>query len=67
MGATPRDPLVDQKERWEQRLHRTFDVYAEASVGIGVHVGVSPGEFLDFLLGWFGVDLAGDEIAAGDG
>lgn len=67
MGATPRDPLVDQKERWEQRLHRTFDVYAEASVGIGMHVGVSPGDFLDFLLGWFGVDLAGDEIAAGDG
>lgn len=27
-------------------------------------LGFSPGEFLDFLLGWFGIDLAGDD---GDG
>ncbi len=26
-----------------------------------VRVGFSPGEFLDFLLGWFGADIAGDD------
>jgi hypothetical protein len=24
-------------------------------------VGFSPGEFVDFLLGWFGIDIAGDD------
>ncbi len=46
--------------RWA-RVH-AFDV----SVGVhallvGASVGFSPGEFLDFLLGWFGLDIAGDD------
>ena len=43
------------------RVH-AFDV--EASVYAGIvyaRAGFSPGEFVDFLLGWFGVDIAGDD------
>ena len=50
--------------RWwrEARLH-AFDVEAHACLGVlGVHVGFSPGEFVDFLLGWFGLDIAGDDV-----
>ncbi len=44
-----------------RRIH-AFDL--EASVYAGIvcaRVGFSPGEFLDFLLGWFGLDIAGDD------
>jgi hypothetical protein len=43
----------------------SFDIEAGATVGIllglSVHVGFSPGQFADFLLGWFGADIAGDD------
>ncbi|MCZ6689741.1 MAG: hypothetical protein O7H41_09070 [Planctomycetota bacterium] len=29
---------------------------------MGARVGFSPGEFVDFFLGWFGVDIAGDDV-----
>jgi hypothetical protein len=44
-------------------LH-AFDV--EASVYLGIvwaKAGFSPGEMLDFLLGWFGIDIGGDDWA----
>lgn len=36
----------------------------EAIVGLGpaVRVGFNPGELADFLLGWLGVDLYGDDV-----
>ena len=43
------------------RVH-AFDI--EASVYAGIvyaRVGFSPGELVDFLLGWFGADIAGDD------
>ena len=46
--------------RWA-RIH-AFDI--EASVYAGIvyaRAGFSPGEFVDFLLGWIGVDIAGDD------
>lgn len=51
------DPSIPDHER--QRL---WDV--EATVHIlwgGLTVGFSPTDFIDFLLGWFGVDIAGDD------
>lgn len=40
-----------------------WDVEVSAYAGVvGVRVGVSPGEILDFLLGWFGIDIAGDDV-----
>jgi hypothetical protein len=42
-------------------LH-AFDIEASAYAGfVFARVGFSPGEFLDFLLGWFGLDIAGDD------
>lgn len=42
------------------RVH-AFDVEASVFLGAYVRVGFSPGEFVDFLLGWFGLDIAGDD------
>jgi hypothetical protein len=43
------------------RIH-AFDIEAGISaLFVGVRVGFSPGELLDFLLGWFGIDIAGDD------
>ncbi|MCI0342602.1 MAG: hypothetical protein L0216_15920 [Planctomycetales bacterium] len=39
-----------------------LDIEAGLYLGfVVVRAGVSPGEFLDFLLGWFGLDIAGDD------
>jgi len=53
-------PPTYARSRWHW-VH-AFDV--EGSVFAGVvcaRVGFSPGEFVDFVLGWFGVDIAGDD------
>ncbi len=47
--------------RWA-RVH-AFDIEVGATVLIvGARAGFSPGEFLDFLLGWVGIDIAGDDV-----
>ena len=52
---------------WAQagsRKHRVhaFDIQVNVhAVLVGASVGFSPGEFVDFLLGWFGLDIAGDD------
>ena len=44
------------------RIH-AFDIEAGVFVLLaGVRVAFSPGEFVDFFLGWFGVDIAGDDV-----
>lgn len=40
---------------------RWLDLEVGASFVFMVRVGFSPGEMVDFLLGWFGIDLAGDD------
>jgi len=40
---------------------RSLDVEAGASAGVGLHVGVSPGELLDFVLGFTTLDLSHDD------
>ena len=57
-----------RKYRTLARVH-AFDIEAGVFVGIiGVRAGFSPGQFVDFFLGWFGVDIAGDDVPsqAGD-
>ena len=45
------------------RLH-AFDVELSLTLLVGrLRLGFSPGEFVDFLLGWFGLDIAGDDRA----
>lgn len=41
----------------------TYFTQVEISFGLfgGTRVGLNPGEFLDFVLGWFGLDLFGDD------
>lgn len=56
------DPALNPKAlvRW-MRVHAP-DIEVGATVLLlGVRAGFSPGEFLDFLLGWSGVDIAGDD------
>lgn len=46
--------------RWNH-VH-AFDCGVDVYAGVvHVGVGVSPGEILDFVLGWFGLDVAGDD------
>lgn len=45
---------------------RDFGECFRLQAGAGVaslKAGFSPGEFADFLLGWFGADIAGDDQA----
>ncbi|OVE81243.1 hypothetical protein BVY04_03710 [bacterium M21] len=37
-------------------------IEAAAGFGAGIRLGVNPGEFLDFLLGWFGLDPYCDDL-----
>jgi hypothetical protein len=40
-----------------------FDIEVGAMAGlVGVHIGFSLGQFADFFCGWFGLDIAGDDI-----
>jgi hypothetical protein len=41
-------------------------VEVEAGVIFAVHAGFNPGELLDFLLGWFGADIYGDDCGSAD-
>ena len=50
-----------REDRWA-RVH-AFDIEISAyALIVGARVGFSPGEFVDFFLGWFGADIAGDDI-----
>jgi hypothetical protein len=54
-----------QKKPFSNDLLHSFDIEAGGTLGFilcaSVHVGFSPGEFADFLLGWFGVDIGEDD------
>ena len=56
----PPPPESPNPARWTQ---------IEVAAGLlgGVRLGFNPGELLDFLLGFFGVDLYGDDLARGEG
>ena len=44
-----------------ERVH-AFDIEVWVHAGLPfVIAGFSPGEFVDFLFGWFGIDIAGDD------
>lgn len=53
-------PLLCDGDGPEDWLHQ-FDFEVGGGFILGVNFGFSLGEFLDFLLGWFGVDIAGDD------
>jgi hypothetical protein len=59
-----------QAHPFEKDLVNSFDIEAGGTValvlGLSLHVGFSPGQFLDFLLGWFGIDIGKDDYRAID-
>jgi len=57
-------PLLNEEGVHRNWMH-DFDVEAGFVAILGLTAGFSLGEFLDFLLGWFGVDIAGDDNASG--
>ena len=44
--------------------HYWTQIEVTAGAGPSVRVGFNPGELVDFLVGWFGVDLYNDDIAS---
>ena len=44
--------------------HYWTQIEVTAGAGPSVRVGFNPGELVDFLVGWFGVDIYDDDIAA---
>jgi hypothetical protein len=60
--ALPRYSFIlwNSDSRWA-RVH-AFDAEVCAHlIFLGARLGISPGELADFILGWFGVDIAGDD------
>jgi hypothetical protein len=55
------DPTDFEAGMRSARIH-AFNIEAGVFVlVVGARAGFSPGEFLDFLLGWVGIDIAGDD------
>ncbi len=57
-----KDFLSVKKTAWQQHLPYYTNLEVAAGLGVSVRAGVNPGEFLDFLLGWFGLDIFKDDI-----
>lgn len=60
-------PFIDDylgiKSR-RQEVIDAFDIDVSVQAGVvGIGIGFSPGEFADFILGWFGADIAKDDAA----
>lgn len=55
--------LVDKKPLY---MHWYYYTQAEVAAGLGgtVRIGFNAGEFVDFVLGWFGMDILHDDISS---
>lgn len=42
-----------------------LDLEADVALGVGLRLRLSPGQLADFVLGWFGLDIAGDDAVPG--
>jgi hypothetical protein len=51
---------VNRQTNRYARIH-AFDIEAQVAIVAYVDVGWSPGEFLDFLLGFLTIDIAKDD------
>ena len=60
-------PMVDDHtscELKDQSFHPYFtQIDITCAALVGVHVGFNPGELVDFLLGWFGLDICNDDLS----
>ena len=53
--------LVHEKRKLVEALDVHVDATAALLLGPSVRLGFSPGQFADFVLGFFGLDIAGDD------
>ena len=44
------------------KWHNHFQIELTACVGVGIRAGVNLAEILDFLLGWFTIDICSDDL-----
>ena len=51
-----------ETDRRPVRAYRWTQVEVTAAAGPAVTMGFNPGELADFIVGWFGIDLYGDDI-----
>jgi hypothetical protein len=58
-GAESANPFICMQDR-KSFIHM-FWIEAELVCFVGINVGFNPIQFADFILGWFGVDIAGDD------
>lgn len=54
-------PDVSDYDRHPYYYYTQLEV--AVGVGISLRVGVNPGEFVDFVLGWVGIDIYGDDLS----
>ena len=54
----PPDLPFDGRRAW----HKYSDIEVTAALGVGFSIGINPGELLDFLVGFAGLDLYRDDI-----
>lgn len=47
----------------ERKLIDAFDLHAGATFLLSARAGIRPGQIADFVLGWFGIDVADDDAA----
>jgi hypothetical protein len=53
-----------QSNLWPPHWWQALDAEFGGAFGVvGLHVGISPGQLLDFLLGWTTLDIVGDDLA----
>jgi hypothetical protein len=62
--ATSRVPFVTTGIDSGVTPHYWSQIEVAGGLGLTVRLGFNPGELLDFLLGWFGIDIYGDDIGA---
>ena len=59
MGSGPR--VQEERRRPIEALDVHIDATAALLIGPSVRLGFSPGQFADFVLGFFGLDIASDD------
>jgi hypothetical protein len=62
--STEENHLMSKEEQAMVPLLHSYYTQIEVTGSIlgGVRLGFNPGEFLDFILGWFGIDIYNDDV-----
>jgi len=58
-----RNPYSGYLDETKYPYHYLTQVELAVGLGVTIRAGVNPGELLDFLLGWIGLDLYSDDLS----